>query len=48
MASQIFNFPGFYDREIDLTARETNARTGTPAGVVGGSARRPSYLYHTP
>jgi len=46
MASQIFNFPGFFDREIDLSAREESP-TGTPAGVIGGSERGPAFVPYT-
>jgi hypothetical protein len=42
MASQIFNFPGFYDREIDLTARQ-EAPVGVPAGVIGAAERGPAF-----
>ena len=32
MAEQTFRSPGFFEREIDLSAREAEP-TGTPAGV---------------
>lgn len=43
MASQIFNFPGFYDREIDLSARQ-QAPVGTPYGVIGAATYGPAYV----
>lgn len=46
MASQIFNFPGFFDREIDLTAREQSP-VGVPAGVIGASERGPAFVPFT-
>jgi len=46
MASQIFNFPGFFDREIDLTSRQ-QAPTGIPAGVLGTSQRGPAFVPFT-
>jgi len=46
MASQIFNFPGFFDREIDLTARQQTP-TGVPAGVIGTSERGPAFVPFT-
>lgn len=46
MASQIFNFPGFFDREIDLSAREQSP-SGVPAGVIGGAERGPAFVPFT-
>lgn len=43
MASQIFNFPGFFDREIDASQQE-QAPIGIPAGVVGPSERGPAFV----
>lgn len=43
MASQTFKFPGFFDREIDLT-QEVQAPLGTPAGVIGMSERGPAFV----
>lgn len=43
MASQIFRFPGFFDREIDLTST-TQSPIGTPAGVVGASELGPAFV----
>lgn len=46
MADQIFNFPGFYDREIDLTARVVSP-VGVPGGVVGASLKGPAFVPST-
>lgn len=46
MADQIFNFPGFYDREIDLTARVTSP-VGVPGGVIGASLKGPAFVPST-
>ena len=46
MAETVFNFPGFFDREIDLTAR-TFSPTGVPAGVIGVSERGPAFVPFT-
>lgn len=46
MASQIFNFPGFFDREIDLTS-QIQEPVGVPAGVVGASERGPAFIPFT-
>lgn len=43
MASQVFNFPGFFDREIDLTWQE-QAPVGIPGGVCGTSERGPAFV----
>ena len=43
MAEQTFRFPGFFEREIDLTARQVSP-TGTPAGVIGTSERGPAFV----
>lgn len=43
MASQIFNFPGFFDREIDLTSRE-QAPNGIPYGVIGAAEMGPAFV----
>jgi hypothetical protein len=43
MASQIFKFPGFFEREIDQSA-EQQAAIGVPAGVVGTSERGPAFV----
>jgi len=46
MADTVFNFPGFYDREIDLTAR-TASPVGVPGGVVGASLKGPAFVPST-
>lgn len=46
MSEQVFNFPNFYDREIDLTSRESSP-TGIPAGVVGASLKGPAFIPFT-
>lgn len=46
MVSQIFNFPGFFDREIDLTS-QIQEPVGVPAGVVGGAERGPAFVPFT-
>lgn len=43
MSSQIFNFPGFFDREIDLSF-QVQEPVGIPAGVVGASERGPAFV----
>ena len=48
MPEQVFKSPGFFDREIDLSAR-TVAPSGVPAGIVGASVRssiRANYIGH--
>jgi hypothetical protein len=46
MPEQVFKFPGFFDREIDLTAR-TVSPVGVPAGVVGASVKGPAFVPYT-
>lgn len=43
MSNQIFKFPGFFGRELDLTAT-TVSPTGVPAGVVGASEKGPAFV----
>jgi len=43
MAEQTFRSPGFFEREIDATARETSI-VGTPAGVVGTAEKGPAFV----
>lgn len=43
MASQIFNFPGFFDREIDLTSRQ-QVPVGVPYGVIGTAEMGPAFV----
>lgn len=46
MAEQLFKFPGFFDREIDLTA-VTSGPVGVPAGIVGASEKGPAFVPYT-
>lgn len=46
MANQIFKFPGFFDREFDLTPTEIQPQ-GVPAGVVGAAQRGPAFVPYT-
>ena len=43
MAEQTFRSPGFFEQEIDLSARQVSP-TGTPAGVIGTSERGPAFV----
>jgi hypothetical protein len=43
MSSQIFKFPGFFEREIDLTAT-VQAPLGTPGGIIGTSEKGPAFV----
>lgn len=43
MPNQIFKFPGFFSREIDLTAA-TVTPTGIPAGVIGSAEKGPAFV----
>ena len=43
MAEQTFRSPGFFEREIDATARETPI-LGVPAGVVGTAEKGPAFV----
>lgn len=43
MAEQIFRSPGFFEREVDLTERESSIR-GIPAGIIGTSERGPAFV----
>ena len=43
MKEQTFRSPGFFEREIDLSARETNI-AGVPGGVIGTSERGPAFV----
>jgi len=43
MAEQTFRSPGFFEREIDLSAREVEP-VGTPAGVIGTSESGPAFV----
>jgi hypothetical protein len=46
MPEQVFKFPGFYDREIDLTARVVSP-LGIPAGVIGATMKGPAFVPYT-
>ena len=43
MKEQTFRSPGFFEREIDLTARETVIE-GVPAGIIGTAERGPAFV----
>lgn len=43
MSEQTFRSPGFFEREIDLSARQATV-TGVPAGVVGTAERGPAFV----
>ena len=43
MAEQTFRSPGFFEQEIDLSARQVSP-VGTPAGIIGSSDRGPAFV----
>jgi len=43
MPDQVFKSPGFYDREIDLSAKVVEP-SGTPSAVVGAAGRGPAFV----
>ena len=43
MTEQTFRSPGFFEREIDLTSRETVVE-GVPGGIIGTAARGPAFV----
>ena len=43
MAEQTFRSPGFFDREIDLSQRQTSP-SGIPAGVIGTAEMGPAFV----
>jgi len=43
MAEQTFRSPGFFEQEIDLSARE-KAPVGTPAGIIGTAIKGPAFV----
>jgi len=43
MAEQTFRSPGFFEQEIDLSARKQSP-TGTPAGIIGTATRGPAFV----
>jgi len=46
MTSPVFNFPAYFDREIDLS-QQTQEPVGIPAGLVGTSERGPAFVPRT-
>lgn len=43
MPDQVFKSPGFYDREIDLSAKVIQP-SGTPGAIVGAASRGPAFV----
>lgn len=43
MAEQVFKSPGFFDREIDLSAKVV-LPSGTPAAIIGASLKGPAFV----
>ena len=43
MAEQTFRSPGFFEREIDASTRQTEI-TGVPAGIVGTAEKGPAFV----
>ena len=43
MAEQTFRSPGFFENEIDLSARDVEP-SGVPAGVIGTSEKGPAFV----
>lgn len=43
MAEQTFRSPGFFEQEIDLSARQISP-SGTPAGVIGTAEKGPAFI----
>ena len=43
MAEQTFRSPGFFEREIDATQRQTEI-VGVPAGIVGTAEKGPAFI----
>ena len=43
MAEQTFRSPGFFEQEIDLSARRTSP-LGVPAGVIGTAEKGPAFV----
>jgi hypothetical protein len=46
MSEQVFNFPNFYDREIDATSQVAGP-VGIPAGVIGAAIKGPAFIPYT-
>jgi len=43
MAEQTFRSPGFFEQEIDLSARSATA-SGTPGGIIGTAEKGPAFV----
>lgn len=43
MAEQTFRSPGFFEQEVDLSARSAVA-TGTPGGIIGTAEKGPAFV----
>ena len=43
MAEQTFRSPGFFEQEIDLSARRA-APLGIPAGIIGTAEKGPAFV----
>ena len=43
MAEQTFRSPGFFEKEIDLSARKVGP-IGTPAGIIGTAEKGPAFV----
>ena len=43
MAEQTFRSPGFFEQEIDLSAKQLTP-TGTPAGIIGTAEKGPAFV----
>ena len=43
MAEQTFRSPGFFEREIDASTRQTEI-TGVPAGIIGTAEKGPAFV----
>ena len=43
MAEQTFRSPGFFEREIDASTRQTEI-VGVPAGIVGTANKGPAFI----
>ena len=43
MAEQTFRSPGFFEQEIDLSARKQSP-TGTPGGIIGTAVKGPAFV----
>ena len=43
MAEQTFRSPGFFENEVDLSARQVQV-TGVPVGIIGTAERGPAFV----